>query len=405
MTVPYNLLPIEAHLAMITAQQPSAQVLTDAAQMWTEVREWIEAARTELNSRAATLTQGWTDDAGRTLETKFQRTLAELKMWGERIDASQVVSNLTTLAGAIPEALQEVTGLYQTYLALLSNPFTAPAAAGCQVLSGARMTALGAHFDTSMLTVCAAAGVSSPADLVPGLKDVQGPSASDLAKSAEAATSALSALQSLGSSLTGGGSTPDLSALTSGLTGDGGGAAGSLPDLSGLGGPSLAAAAPTATLPDLTSLGGVGGAGLSGGGVPPVPSTALGGFGTLGAANGLPSLVRPGTVKKAPALAGEVEPGTATSGGGVSGGGGVMPPMAGQGTPGTLRPRAAGQPSATGRSGSGRRASTESDGVAPTLRGRAGSGDHTSFTLPRGRAAAETDTGSVQLLDEELWQV
>ncbi|WP_188316323.1 WXG100 family type VII secretion target [Solihabitans fulvus] len=413
MSIPYNLLPIEMHVAMISAELPNASVLADAARMWTEVRGWVEAAHTELNSRASTLSQGWNDDAGRALDEKVQRSLAELKTWGERIDGSNVVQTLTTMSTAIPEAHAEVTALHESYQAAMAVPFGlgVPAAIAIQQLSGTRMTALGAQFDGSMLSVCAAAGAATPADLVPGLDNIKAPTAAELAKSAESATSALSALQSLGSSLTGGGSgsTPDLSSLSPDLTGGLGstGSGASLPDLTSAGGPSLAGLAPNTLmpgqLPGLESMSGGLSGGLPGSGAPPVPLGALGGLGGLTGTGGVPSLMRPSGARRAAGSAAEIQPGAANSAASKGTAGGMpMMPHAGRGAAGTIRPSSTEHP--TGRSGSGRRRAAETDGVAATLRGRSGTGDHGGFTMPRDRHAPETEFGSVELLDEELWE-
>lgn len=410
MTVPYNLLPIETHLAMITAQQASVPVLEDAARMWTEVRQWIETTRTELNNKVNTMSPHWTDDAGRALEEKLQRTLAELNAWGEQIDGSNVVSNLTTLAGAIPEAQAEVSGLYQSYLAAISNPFTAPAALAIQQASGARMTALGGQFDTSMLTVCAATGVKSPADLVPGLNNGSssgaGVSASDAAKTADDATSALSALQSLDSGLTGGSGSANLSGLNGNLPStDSSGSMPNLSDLTSGTGPSLAGLTPTLPTDALLSTG-VGGlpggfaglTGLSGSGTPPMASglSALP-MGALGGAGGLPMAMGPVASKQASGAAEEVQPGYAGPVGAMPMGAAGMGAGAGGGRPGPGVQTPAG-------AGRGRRAAAEQDGVLAALRGRAGTGESAGFTLARPHGDAFPGPAA-QPLDEELWRV
>ncbi|GIG55877.1 hypothetical protein Lfu02_02490 [Longispora fulva] len=359
MTVVYNAFPIESHLAMVNAQLASVAVLQDQAKMWTDVRAWIESARTELNTRIGNLATEWTDEAGRELETKTRRTLAELSGWGERIDSSQVVSNLTTLAGAIPEAASTVSGLYQAYVAALSNPFTAPAAFAIQQASGARMTALGAQLDASMLTVCAASGVASPAELVPG---IQLPSASEATKAAKAATEALSAVEGLVSSLTGGSGT-GVGSLPGGTLPDW-----SAPDWSS-GGPALAGIG-----------GGVDPAGFGGGmsstGVP------VGGIGPTGAAQAPP-----------------VASGALSGAAGTGGAGGVLSPMmpmsGGRGSGGVPRAGAAERPA--GRTGTRRKPANGSDGVLAGLRGRAGASDPAQFALPRDRSG--------EVLDSEIWDV
>ncbi|HET6287822.1 MAG TPA: hypothetical protein VFG15_13870 [Amycolatopsis sp.] len=395
MAVPYHLLPIEMHMAMITAEQANVPVLTDAAKMWTEVRAWIESARAELHTRAGELAPDWQDEGGREHEEKVQRQLAELKFWGDRIDAAQPAETLTTLAAAIPEALQVVTGFYESYLAALSTPLTAWAAPGFQQLAGTRMTALGGQFDMSMLKVVAASGIQSPGELTPtGGTAAEGNSPADFINAAKAGMEALTEVQGLAESLGGGG---------------GGGTVGEvslpeIPDQTGTSGVSLAGvtAAP-ATVSPLPSLGGI----TPGAGTPPVPVGGLGGLGIASGLAGIPA-AKPVAGKRAPGLASEIQPGTAspsTAKAASSPMSPMMPPHGGgQNTAGTLRPGSSEQP--TGRSGASRRqASGGSDGVPVKLRGRAANGNpDTGFTLARGRRPGEPESGSVQMLDEDLWR-
>ena len=398
--IPYNLLPIETHMAMITAELANVPVLQEAARMWTEARGWMDTAQTELRTRTGNLTPEWTDDAGRALSEKLQRSQAELQTWGERIDASGVSANLTTLASAIPEAHAEISGLYQAYLAAISNPFTAGAAVAIQQASGARMSALGAQFDSSMLTVAAAAGAANPAELVPGLNSsTPNVSMSDLTKTATDATNALSAVQGLESSLTGSGSaSSDLSGLSNAVSNAGTGL--TTPDLSSLTsgvGPSLAGLTGTATMPALP--GGDFGIGALSGGSAPIAAMSSGSAGALGGASAmsLPMMSAPRATQQSASE--EVQPGNTVgavpmggSPGGMGGGTGLA----------ALRPGVAEGPG--NQSGRGRPAAAESDGVLSALRGRSGTGEQ-GFTLPRTAQPGETDLHSVELLDEELWQV
>ncbi|MEU6265068.1 hypothetical protein [Saccharopolyspora shandongensis] len=381
MAIPYNLLPIEAHMAMITAEQANVAVLTDAARMWTEVRSWIEEARVELHTRAGELSPQWKDDAGRAHEEKVQRSLAELTMWADRIDAAQPVETLTTLAGAIPEALGTVTGLYESYMLAMSNPLTMGMAPAFQQAAGARMSALGAQFDMSMLKVVAASGLQSPGDVLPapkgGLPVVEG-SPSEFLKAANAGMDVLSELQNLASSMTDGATAPDVSGAT---------------------GPSLAGATPvTGPVPNAHL-----GAGLPSVSGPPVPSGGLGWAGAAGGAGMMP-LAKPVAGKRAPSLAAEVKPGTAAAAGTKPVTGAMPPPMippsAGQGAAGTLRPGSAEQ--SGGRTES-KRKPAGTDGVPESLRGR--SGGDAAFHRTSGQRTRDTDSGPSRLLEDELWQV
>ncbi|MFI5564041.1 hypothetical protein ACIA2T_32540 [Amycolatopsis japonica] len=397
MAVPYNLLPIEAHLAMITAEQANVAVLTDAARMWTESRAWIESASTELHTRVGELSPTWQDDAGRAHEERAQRSLAELQFWGERIDLAQPAETLTTLASGIQETMQEVSLLHSQYMAAIANPLTAWAAPLIQQASGARMTALGAQFDMSMLKVVSASGIQQPDHMMPETPQAstEGNSPADFIKAAEAGMNALSEVQGLAESL-----------------GVGGGSGGTgsdvsvpeIPGYDGASGVSLAGLAPLPTAAGAVSaLGGLPG----GSGAPPVPTGLLGGIG-VAAGTGLPVAAKPIGTKKAPSLASEIQPGAAGSSS-TKATTGPMSPMApphagGQNTASTLRPSSSDQP--VGRNGSGRRASSGgSDGVPAKLRGRAANGNpDAGFTLARDRRPGESESGSVQMLDEDLWR-
>lgn len=355
MAVPYNLLPIEMHMAMITAEQANVAVLTDAVRMWTECREWIENARVELHTRLGDLNPEWQDDAGLAHEEKIERCLAELAMWGERIDAARPAETLVTLASAISEALQVVTSLHASYLAAISNPFTAWMAPGFQQASGARMTALGAQFDTSMLRVVAASGIQSPGDLMPSPEALaEGNSLADFIKAAEAGMTALTELESLATSVSSAGSPPSMPGPDN-------------PNGSGL---SLAGLSPESLPGSPASLGGL----TPASGVPPVPTGAAGASGTTGVLAGVPIMAKPHPGKQTPGLPAEIKPGAAERAAAKPAGFPMMPPPmmsphAGQGVAGTLRPGSAEYP--IGRSDAGRPASGI-DGVPPQLRGRSG---------------------------------
>lgn len=397
MTVAYNMVPMEIMMPMIAAEHANIPVLTDAAKMWTEVREWVDATQRELNTRAGQLSPQWTDDAGREHEEKIQRTLAELKMWGERLDAAQVPATLTTLASDIQNTFQVVSGLNATYVTVAYNPLTAAAAVPLQQAAGTKMTELGGHFDMSMLKVVSGAGLETPGDVLPSspkaAASTQGNSPADFIKAATSGINFASAglddlqdLQSLGSSAGGGTGTADVS--------------GSLP--AGSSGLSLAGLAPnlTAAMPVAGSSLGV----LPPAGSAPVP-TGLSSFAGASATAGLMPLAKPVAGKRTPSLAGEARPGVAETPATAKSTTGTAPPMMssglGQGTAGTLRPSSAESP--TGPSGSRRKPTTGTDGVPTTLRGRSGNGDPTDFTLGRRKHTGETESGSLQLLDEDLW--
>ncbi|WP_340683442.1 hypothetical protein LCL61_33450 [Amycolatopsis coloradensis] len=397
MTAVYNAFPMEVLMGMIQAELANVPVLHDAAKMWTEARAWIEEAQVQLNSRISELTPEWTDDNGRQLQEKMQRSVAELKFWGDRIDLAKPAETLTTLASGITETHQTMLGLEAAYSAAVSasllNPFAAMEALAIQQAAGTKMTQLGGEFDLSMLQVVEASGIKSPDHMVPTVApSAEGNTPADFIAAAQAGMDTLSEFQGLGESLGAGGGNSDVSLPE-------------IPGYDGTSGVSLAGLAPSQpSAGALSPLGGLPG----GSGSAPVSSGVLGGFGVAGGMAGLPVAAKPVGAKKAPSLASEALPGTATSSGAKASASPMspmMPPNAGgQATAGTLRPGSNDQP--TGRNGASRRTSSGgSDGVPAKLRGRAANGNpDAGFTLARGRRPGESESGSVQMLDEDLWR-
>lgn len=349
MAIPYNLLPMEALVAMSTAEAANAPGYLDAARMWTEVRTWIDGARTELRNRSESLLPHWQDAAAQDWSRRVQADDADLAGWASRIDASQVSATLTTLSGAITRTHMEVMALHGQYLAALSNPLTAWAAVGFQQAAGAVMTALGAEFDMAIAKTASAAGVKAPEIPTVELKPAaEGNSAEDAIAALTATSDAMSELETLATSMGFGGG--------GGTGGDSGGM------------PSLAGVTPTIPNPaNLTSA--APGAGtaptLSGMGLP---------YGTLGGA-GLPVTAKPLAAKRAPVAAADIAPGVANPAAAAAAKAGtpappMMPPMAGQGAGAAVRPTTGTTPS--GRARTTRRNTDGTNAVPVDLRGRAG---------------------------------
>ncbi len=408
---PYGVLPMEVIVGCITQTQACVPVLTEKSKMWKEARGWVEDAKVELQTRANNLAPDWTDDAGRAFEEKTKQSLADLTMWGQRIDDSKVSETLASLAATLPQTQGIVMGLYGEYLGLISNPFTAPLAIEVQQKAGACLSALGSRFDTAMLSMCAAAGIANPADLLPGFPEITG-SAADAVKTADAAVNLLTEVQSLTESLGSGSgaSLPDSSGLLDGWTGSQPPPA-SIPGTSSAGsGPTLAGLAPNALAPG--NFAGAPLGGLSGGGLPPtglasLPPMPLGTLGAAGGLGGIPGAPRAGMGKRATTSAMEITPGGTVGPAGAASpaGGGMMPPGAQQhssGAAGAVRPGAAEHPHE--RSGEDRRPALGTDGVMAALRGRAVDAEGNGFTMPGHRRVAESDTGSLQLLEDDTWQ-
>lgn len=348
MAIPYNLLPMEMLVAMSSAEVANAAGYLDAARMWTDVRGWIDSARTELRTRSESLLPHWQDQAARDWATKVQADDADLAGWAARIDASQVSATLTTLSGAITRTHMEVVALHGQYLAALSNPLTAWAAVGFQQAAGAVMTALGAEFDMAIAKTATAAGVKAPdiptVEVKPSAK---GNTPEDAVKALTATSGAMSELETLAKSL----------GFGQGGTGSTGDYAGGLPSLAGVGttlpsSPNLTSAAPVAgTAPTLS--------GMS------LP------YGTLGT-TGLPMAAKPLAAKRAPVAAADVSPTVQTPAAATQAKTGtlqppMMPPTAGQ-SAAAVRPTGSNAP--TGQSRIARKRTDATNAVPTDLRGR-----------------------------------
>jgi hypothetical protein len=348
MAIPYGMLPMEALVAMSGAEAANAPGYLDAARMWTDVRGWIDDARTELRTRSESLLPHWQDEAARDWAARVRADDADLAGWAARIDGSQVAQTLTTLSGAISRTHAEVLALHGQYLAALSNPLTAWAAVGFQQAAGAVMSALGAQFDVAIAKTAAAAGVKPPdvptVDVKPS---AEGNTPEDALKALTATADAMSELETFASGL-GMGTGADRSGTY----------AGGLPALAGVDTPTL----PTGGTLTSPTLGAGAGPTLSGATLP---------YGTLGS-TGLPVTAKPLPAKRAPVAAADVAPTarvpTPVATSGTAAVPPAMPPMTGQAAGATVRPASGTTP--TGRS---RTTSRRTDGTAAApadLRGR-----------------------------------
>lgn len=164
---------------------------------------------------------------------------------------------------------------------------------------------------------------------------------------------------------------------------------------------------PTTPLTPFTPIGGIGG-GIGGGG-----GGGIGGGGGGGGPKNIPVAASPlkaaatPAIGVAPSLSGSSVGGTASTGTAGAGGYGGMPmmPMSGMGGGGGGGPKpGTGPRSVTGRGG---KPSSSVPGLPPTLQGKAGSVDRNAFPAPSKPTLRERneDTGKLELLDEEMWQV
>jgi len=351
MAIPYNLVPMEMLVAMSTAEVANAPGYLDAARMWTEVRTWIDGARTELRTRSESLLPHWQDAAAQDWATKVQADDADLAGWASRIDASQVSATLTTLSGAITRTHMEVLALHGQYLAALSNPLTAWAALGFQQAAGSVMTALGAEFDMAIAKTASAAGVKAPDIPTVEIKpSADGNTAEDAVKALTATSGAMSELETLATTMGFG---------QGGGTGNSGDYTGNLPSLAGV--------APT--MPSGANLT----AATPGAGAAPTLSGMSLPYGTLGT-TGLPVTAKPLAAKRAPVAAADVSPAAQNPAAATQARSGsapppMMPPMGGQAAA-AVRP--AGSNAPTGQSRTTRKRTDATNAVPADLRGRSG---------------------------------
>jgi hypothetical protein len=349
MAIPYNMLPMEMLVAMSSAEVANAPGYLDAARMWTEVRTWIDSARTELRTRSESLLPHWKDEAARDWAARVQADDADLAGWAARIDASQVSATLTTLSGAITRTHAEVLALHGQYMAALSNPLTAWAAVGFQQAAGAVMSALGAQFDMAIAKTASAAGVKPPdiptVDVKPS---AEGNTPEDAVKALTATADAMSELETLASG------------LGFGQGGGSGDHAGGLPALAGV---------DTATLPATAGLTGA----APGAGTAPTLSGMSLPYGTLGT-SGLPVTAKPLAAKRAPVAAADVAPVSGNPAAAAAARSGavppMMPPMAGQAASAGAAVRPVSSTVPSGRSRTTRKRADGTGAVPADLRGR-----------------------------------
>jgi hypothetical protein len=435
----YTGMAFPQQVQVMNATKPLAQVASQAAQMWQQAGTQLTGASSSLQGQLQALEPDWTDEAGAQMQQRGGQSKADIDSWTAGI--SQTVSALTGLSSAITSTGQQVD---QLVAMLQANPLMAALMMPIlQQQAGGLMDQLAQQFGTATQALSGAQGNawSGPTGSSGGGGSAGGSSggSSGGGQSASASTGGGSGA-SAGSSASGdsasasaaGGddaaagddasqqdpSAGDDGSQDPGLSGD--------PSLSGLGGTVAPIAPPTLPpLPPLTSappaampggfampmggLGGIGGGGRGFGG-PSVPGVRLGGGGPKPlpqAAFPVAQQVTPTTTGQAPAVP-EAEP-IQSSGGNGGGGGMPMAPMSGLAGAG-----GAGSGGGTPGSGALQRPSpgrgprrTNPPGLPAALRGKAGRTDPAAFaplarTVRRDRA---DDPTTVELLDEDLWQV
>ncbi|MGQ0840903.1 WXG100 family type VII secretion target [Actinokineospora sp.] len=449
----YMEMPLPQQKAMMDAESRNVEAITTAIQMWTNTQTQLDTSIASLGQRINALTGNWNDAAGDTFLLRAQAAQSELTLW--HANAAKPIGPLGTLAEAIPPTAQIVTTNHQEFLRLqpmLANPLLGPLVQQMilelQHQSGQQMDQLATTYRTAEQAVIAAGSggpwtgpldsAGAPAGGAPGAPGAlpaggAGPGAAAAGGDPAAAGGAPAAGAGGGAPAAGGGAPTGGGAPGGGTPGGGpsldGLAPGTAPILPpGLGQPPTSLPPLTPTLPPvgggglpiippISAIGAAGGGGRSGaGGFNPrtaglrVPGVSLGGLGTPSipqAAQPVAPVPTALTSGQPPALsqtAGTTQP---TTGQTVGSGGGmppVAPPMTGiAGSGGKPGPGRADRKPPTGRG----RGPNPTPGLPTLLRGKAGKTDPLGFPPPfhptrRERAA---DVPTIQLLDDELWQV
>jgi hypothetical protein len=107
---------IAVQMEMIDAELGHVKDLHEAAAMWNKVRSWIDLAHRDLSNRNGNLMGVWTDTAGKAFGTRVGESLTTLNTWAERIKNSHISAVLTGIAFSIPNVHGHVAGLYQDWL-------------------------------------------------------------------------------------------------------------------------------------------------------------------------------------------------------------------------------------------------------------------------------------------------
>jgi hypothetical protein len=459
----YAALKLDQQVTLIKGELPVIDALTGKKQMWAKAKTEIDEASSSLTTALGQVEPVWTDRKGDQFAVKNRNAIRNLDLWSRNIQTADPMKALDELGVTITQTATTVINNYNAAQEEISRIVAAtPAAAEAQKAAielayqqknatalialdtaydqtGAKLTAAAAGADWEQAPKAGPGG--APTGGAPGDADQaqqSGGEQTGVQPGSEQAGGEQPGGEQPGGQQAGGADAAGAAGADAGGAAAGG--AGGDPSLSGgLG------AAPTLPPPTFTPSplpppmpggpGGLGGLGAGPGMLPLLPSAARGltvggggggggGFGAGGGGrlpgvgvsagggtNTIPTAAVPvsgpsvPTPAAAPAVPGVV-PGGAP--GGPGGGMPMMPPMgAGMGAAGMGGGGSGGGPGsgAVRRPGNGRRREGGSTaGMPPVLRGKSGKKDPHTF-VSRSRSAESDIPTTVQLIDEDLWQV
>lgn len=415
---------IEKQLAYIRAENAGHPArLMRASAMWKGLHAQLSTVAQNLHSGSATLSPQWRDSVGILMGDRVDRTVASLNEWIDKI-ATQPATALEDLARAIQTTLGQVEAIYARYLQELRTLATYSMATEADVAAlkaryaqeaGQVMDKLAEQFATTAQAVAGSLGGEYDGPLSSG-----GPSGGATSSGAAQAGAPAGAPAggAAGGAPAGAGASPagaaPAGAMPAGAAQGGAVPSGAGPSLAGLGSPTIPPSIPPSSIPPLSpSLPSAGGGSI---GLPPLatPTAGLGGIRGPVSAGGaavpsIPRVANPGatTIPAAVPNAPVVPTGLAgSSSGSPSGAGrfGGVPPM--------VPPMGAGVGSNSGQPKPGNGKGTEATkgkpqrgtpGVPAKLRGSAP--ERAGSAVPRSSRRRDDEPTTIELLDEEVWQV
>jgi hypothetical protein len=449
----YATMELLQQVDLIQAELPVMDALAGKAEMWTTAKKEIDEASISLTRSVDRLEPVWTDPAGDGFAVKNRNAVRILDTWSRNIQVNDPRTVLGDLSAKIKDTAANVIRNYNTAQAEITKIEALTQADAeaqkkaieerYQKLNATELAALDAEYDKAAGKITAAAsggdweqapqqggerptGTTSATGQSPG-----GPSGQDQQQSQDGGTAQQQspsdqqaqqqisqqggAGEPVGPQAGGPGTDPSLSGGLSGAPTVPPSAftpSPPLPPATSVPGPGMPLA-PVAGLGGLSGFGGRGAGGprgVSAGGAIRLPGGGIPGVGVSGGQSTIPAAASPVAAPTTPAQA--TPPATATpvpasSTPGGPGGGGMpmMPPMGGMGAAATGGSGGGPGPGAVQRPGNGRRRPGDpAAGMPSMLRGKAGKKDPHTF-VTRSRTAESDIPTTVQLIDEDLWQV
>jgi hypothetical protein len=445
----YASMKLDQQVALVQAELPVTDALTSKAEMWRQAKTEIDEASTSLTRTTDQLEPAWTDKAGDQFAKKNRNAVRNLDTWSRNIQVNDPPKALGDLSAKIVQTATNVINNYNAAQQEISQIVAVTQAdfdarkkeieEKYQKLNATELTALDTEYDNTAAKITAAAAggdweqapkpgqdggsknTTTPTSPTTNAKtgaDQSQPANNMMAQDQQPVPTPEQQTGQPEQALTAEQGLDNGAPQTSGATDD--------PSLSGgLGSAPIAPPSytptplPSTTVPSagmlpfapVAGLGGLGG-GVHGGGGGGVRAPGGGGVRVPGVGVGSPTI--PTAASPVSGAATPVQAaapglsGTTPSAGGPGGPGGMpmMPPM-GMGAGAGVGGGSGGGPGsgAVQRPGNGRRRQGDSTaGMPPALRGKAGKADPHSFTT-RSRTAESDIPTTVQLIDEDLWQV